>query len=58
MNNTRKKYKFTIAKDKAGNMMLSAFCGEIDKEALNHAKIVEPTKFAKALVNLIDQAKE
>lgn len=58
METKKNSYKFTIAKDKAGHMMLSAFCGEIDKEALNHAKIVEPTEFIKTLVKLIDQAKK
>ena len=58
MKNSKDNYKFTIAKDKAGHMMLSAFCSEIDKEALNHAKIVEPTEFIKTLVKLIDQAKK
>ena len=67
METKKNSYKFTIAKDKAGHMMLSALalplnyqpnCGEIDKEALNHAKIVEPTEFIKTLVKLIDQAKK
>lgn len=55
---SKKKYKFTIAKDKAGNMMLSAFCGEIDKKAIDHAKRVGPVEFAKTLANMIDRAKE
>lgn len=58
METKKNSYKLTIAKDKAGHMMLAAFCGEIDKEALNHAKRVGPVEFAKTLVKLIDQAKE
>ena len=56
METKKNSYKFTIAKDKAGHMMLSAFCGEIDPTAVNKAKYVSPTEFAKALIKLIDKA--
>lgn len=58
MKNTEIKYKFTIAKDEAGHMMLSAFCGEIDREAIRHGKLVSPGEFAKTLVEMIDRAKK
>ena len=58
MDNSNNKYKFTIAKDKAGHMMLSAFAGEIDRKAVNHAKYVSPEEFAQALVEMIDLDKE
>lgn len=58
MESAKKKYKFTIAKDKEGHMMLSAFSGEIDRAAVQHAKYVSPGEFAKALVEMIDRAKE
>lgn len=55
MKNSKDNYKFTIAEDGKGNKMLSAFCGEIDPTAVNKAKYVSPTEFAKALVKLIDK---
>ena len=58
MESSNNKYKFTIAKDKEGHMMLSAFAGDIDPEAVKHAKYVSPGEFAKALVEVIDRAKE
>lgn len=58
MESSNEKYKFTIAKDKEGHMMLSAFSGEIDREAIRHGKLVSPEEFAQALVEMIDRAKE
>lgn len=58
MESAKNKYKFTVAEDKAGHMMLSAFAGDIDRAAVQHAKYVSPGEFAKALVEMIDQTKE
>lgn len=58
MESAKKKYKFTIAKDKDGHMILSAFAGDIDPEAVKHGKLVSPEEFAQALVEMIDRAKE
>ena len=58
MKSANNKYKFTIAKDEAGHMMLSAFCGEIDPAAVRNGKLVSPEEFAQALVEMIDRAKE
>lgn len=58
MESAKKKYKFTIAKDKEGHMMLSAFSGEIDPKAIRHGKLVSPGEFAQALVEMIDRTKE
>ena len=56
MKNSKDNYKFTITEDGKGNKMLSVFCGEIDPTAVNKAKYVSPTEFAKALIKLIDKA--
>lgn len=58
MESAKNKYKFTIAEDKAGHMMLSAFAGDIDPEAVKHGKLVSPGEFAQTLVEMIDRAKE
>lgn len=58
MESSNNKYNFTVVKDKEGHMMLSAFSGEIDPEAVKHAKYVSPGEFAQALVEMIDRAKE
>lgn len=58
MESSNNKYKFTIAKDNAGHIMLSAFSGDIDRVAVQHAKYVSPGEFAQALVEMIDRAKE
>lgn len=58
MESAKNKYKFTVAEDKAGHMMLSAFAGDIDPEAVKHAEYVSPGEFAQALAEMIDQAKE
>ena len=58
MESSNNKYNFTIAKDKEGHMMLSAFAGDIDPEAVKHGKLVSHEEFAQALVEMIDRAKE
>lgn len=58
MESSNNKYKFIIAKDKEGHMMLSAFSGEIDRAAVQHAKYVSPGEFAQALAEMADRAKE
>ncbi len=58
MESSNNKYKFIIAKDKEGHMMLSAFAGDIDPEAVKHAKYISPGEFAQALAEMVDRAKE
>ena len=58
MESSNNKYKFIIAKDKEGHMMLSAFVGDIDPEAVKHAKYVSPGELAQALAEMVDRAKE
>lgn len=58
MESSNNKYTFIVAKDKEGHMMLSAFYGEIDPAAVQHAKYVSPKEFVQALVEMIDRAKE
>lgn len=58
METKKNSYKFTIAKDKAGHMMLSAFSGEIDPAAVQHAKYVSSEEFVQSLAEMVDRAKE
>lgn len=56
MNQQKNNYKFSIAKDSKGNIMLSAFCGEIDPAAVSKARYISPKKFVEVLSRLMKQA--
>lgn len=55
MNQQKNNYKFTIAKDSKGNIMLSAFCGEIDPAAVSKARYISSKKFIEELSELMKQ---
>ena len=55
--NYKNSYKFIVTKDNEGNEMLTATCGNTDKLTVDHAKLVSPQEFAKALVTMVEQAR-
>lgn len=56
--NYKNSYKFIVTKDNEGNKMLTATCGNTDKLTVDHAKLVSPQEFAKALVTMVKQGKD
>lgn len=54
--NYKNNYKFIVTKDNEGNEMLTATCGNTDKLTVDHAKLVSPEEFAKALIKMVQQS--